>query len=120
MRQMKKRVEMLIGCLMIVGLSGCCNYFVRTEDKDAPYACAPHPYYCTARVWSVVSRDAVRNPPPRCCAIPAAVEILVWPFSVVDEVCEVAFDTVFLPVDLTYLLVKEDDEGEATSCGKLE
>ena len=55
-----------------------------------------------------------------CRGAATIVEILVWPFSVVDEVCEVAFDTVFLPVDLTYLLIKEDDEGEATSCGKLE
>jgi hypothetical protein len=37
-----------------------------------------------------------------------------WPITVVDEVCEVAFDTVFLPVDLTYLFVKDDDEGEST------
>jgi hypothetical protein len=38
---------------------------------------------------------------------------MVWPITVVDEVCEVAFDTVFLPVDLTYLFVKDDVEEES-------
>ena len=43
-----------------------------------------------------------------------ALEIELWPFFAVDEACEVALDTIFLPVDLTYLLVKEDGEGEST------
>ena len=111
---MKLGIAMSIGCLLVAGLSGCYNYWVRTGDKDilsdlgvdVPYACAPHPYFCTAVVWPEValSRDYQ-------CGLAAALAVEMWPFSVVDEACEIALDTVFLPVDLTYLLKKEDGEG---------
>ena len=67
--------------------------------------CAPSPYYCTATLWT----DCV------CAPFRAfgggvstagrtwdAVATVTWPFWVVDEVCEVALDTVFLPVDVIY------------------
>ena len=38
--------------------------------------------------------------------------VVLWPITVVDEVCEIALDTVFPPLDLTYLFVKGDGEGE--------
>ena len=103
-----------IGCLTIVGVSGCCNYATRTEGKVAPYACAPHPYYCTAEVWQDVAFTRKYD-----CGLAATCALMVWPITVVDEVCEVAFDTVFLPVDLTYLFVKDDDEGESTPAAAL-
>ena len=106
---MKLKVVMSIGCLVIAGLSGCCNYATRTEGKVAPYACAPHPYYCTAEVWQDVTLTRKYD-----CGLAATCALMVWPITVVDEVCEVAFDTVFLPVDLTYLFVKGDGEGEST------
>lgn len=53
------------------------------------------------------------NRPPR--RFFAAIVHSVWPITVVDEVCEVTFDTVFLPADLTYMLVKDEGEGESIS-----
>ena len=108
---MKKRMAMSIGCLLVVVLSGCCNYLVRTKDKDlpddwgkdAPCACAPHPYFCTAEVWQDVALSREYH-----CGLAAGFAIMMWPFCVVDEVCEVVFDTVFLPVDLMYLFMKKD------------
>ncbi|MBQ3807799.1 MAG: hypothetical protein II840_07570 [Kiritimatiellae bacterium] len=111
---MKFRIVMSIGCLMIAGLSGCCNYATRTEGKVAPYACAPHPYYCTAEVWQDVAFAREYY-----CGLVAMFALATWPITVVDEVCEVAFDTVFLPVDLTYLFVKDDGEGESTPAAAL-
>ena len=92
---------MSIRCLMLVGLSGCCNYCTRTEGEIAPYACTPHPYYCTAEIWQDVALTRKYH-----CGTAAALAIQTWPISVVDEVCEVALDTVFLPVDLAWLLAK--------------
>lgn len=112
---MKLGMAMPIACLLAVSLSGCLNYLVRTEDKDVlsdlggdpPYACAPHPYFCTAEIWPDValSRDYG-------CGFAAGLAVQLWPLAVVDEACEIALDTVFLPVDLTYLFMKEDGEGE--------
>lgn len=119
-RTIKLGMAMSIGCLMAVGVSGCANYLVRTGDEnvrsrigvDLPYACAPYPYLCTAEMWKPVSLYSFRHPRPDCCGMPGALEIGLWPFFAVDEACEVALDTVFLPVDLTYLLMKEDGKGE--------
>ncbi|MBR4258429.1 MAG: hypothetical protein IKQ17_05320 [Kiritimatiellae bacterium] len=121
-RMLKLGMAMSIGCLMAVGVSGCANYLVRTGDEnvrsrlgvDLPYACAPYPYLCTAEMWKPVSLYSFRHPRPDCCGMPGALEIEFWPLFAVNEVCEVALDTIFLPVDLTYLLVKEDGEGEST------
>ena len=106
---MRLGMVMSIGCLMIAGLSGCCNYATRTEGKVAPYACAPHPYYCTAEVWQDVAFTRKYD-----CGLAATCALMVWPITVVDEVSEVAFDKVFLPVDFTYLFVKDDGEVEST------
>ena len=119
MRQMKKRMVMSIGCLMAVVLSGCCNYLVRMKDKDlpddwgrdAPYACAPHPYFCTAEVWQDVAFSREYH-----CGLAAGIAMMMWPFCVVDEVCEVVLDTVFLPVDLTYLCFCADEQSTENKC----
>ena len=106
---MRLGMVMSIGCLMIAGLSGCCNYATRTEGKVAPYACVPHPYYCTAEVWQDVAFTRKYD-----CGLAATYALMVWPITVVDEVCEVALDMVFLPVDLTCLFAKEGGEGKST------
>ena len=88
-----------VGCLLVAGVSGCCNYCTRTEGEIAPYACAPHPYYCTAEVWPDVALTRKYY-----CPTAAGLAIETWPISVVDEMCEVVFDTFFLPADLVWLL----------------
>ncbi len=94
---------------MVAGIAGCCNYCTRTEGEIAPYACAPHPYYCTATIWPDVALTRKYH-----CGTAAAFARIAWPFSVVDEVGEVAFDTVFLPVDLMCLFTKKDSGGNWT------
>lgn len=104
----KPLVIVLLACAV---LAGCCNIMTRTEARNAPYGCARHPYYCTASVWS----DCVcapyyamgGNAPDPSGGIWYAFATVTWPFWVVDEVCEAALDTVFLPADLTYLCTKE-------------
>lgn len=103
---MKKNIAIPIGCLMMAGLFGCCNYIARTEGEVAPYACAPHPYYCTAEIWPGVILDYGKH----CCGMKVAIMRLTWPFCVVDMMFEVALDTVFLPVDLTCLCFCTDEE----------
>lgn len=104
---MNMKVAMTIGCLSLAGLAGCCNCLIRTENNIAPYACAPHPYYCTADVW----QDIVFTRKYHCgqCYI---FMMWMWPVTVVDEVCEVALDTFFLPLDLMCLFTREDDVRE--------
>ncbi len=101
----KKKMAMSFGCLMMVGVLGCCNIGMRADDELAPYACAPHPYFCTAGIWQYVV-DPTHD---SYCGTMAYIMIELWPFFVVDEVFEVALDTVFLPVDLTsmYCLTEE-------------
>jgi hypothetical protein len=82
---------------------------LRTEGKVAPYVCAPHPYYCTADVWQDVAFTREYD-----CGLAATCALMVWPITVVDEVCEVALDMVILPVDLTYMFAQDDGEGEST------
>ena len=96
---MKKTIAMSIGCLVLAGLSGCCNCITRTEGNGAPYACAPYPYYCTAETWPGVILDYGDH----YCGTKVMLMRRMWLFCVVDEVFEVALDTVFLPVDLTSL-----------------
>ena len=93
-----------LGALLLCG--GCCNIGTRFgATRRTPVFCAPSPYYCTATLWT----DCV------CAPFRAfgggvstagrtwdAVATVTWPFWVVDEVCEVALDTVFLPVDVIY------------------
>jgi hypothetical protein len=102
---MKKNMAMSIGCLVMAGMLGCCNIFTRVEGEFAPYACAPHPYYCTAEVWPDVALSRTY-----LCGTVAALAVEVWPISVFDEVFEVALDTVFLPVDLTGMCCRTDEQ----------
>ena len=102
---MKKNMAMAIVCLVIAGVSGCCNIITRVEGEFAPCACAPHPYYCTAEVWPDVALSRTY-----LCGTAFALARAVWPICVVDEVFEVAFDTVFLPVDLTGMYCRTDEQ----------
>ncbi len=102
---MKKKIAMSIGCLVLAGLSGCCNIITRVEGEFAPYACAPHPYYCTAETWP----DVALSRTYLCCTA-ARLAAELWPIAVVDEVFEVACDTVLLPVDLTGLYCRTDEQ----------
>ena len=102
---MKKKIAMSTGCLILAGLSGCCNIITRVEGEFAPYACAPHPYYCTAEVWPDVALSRTY-----LCGTVYALARAMWPISVVDEVGEVVFDTVFLPVDLTGMYCRTDEQ----------
>ena len=108
---MKKEIAMSTGCLMLAGLSGCCNIITRVEGEFAPYACAPHPYFCTAEVWQDVAFSREYH-----CGLAAGIAMMMWPFCVVDEVCEVVLDTVFLPVDLTYLCFRTDEHSNEDKC----
>ena len=103
---MKKSMAMLLGCLVVAGLTGCCNIETRVDDEFAPYACAPHPYYCTAETWPYVVNPAHNA----ACGRMAAFMIQMWPIFVVDEVCEVALDTVLLPVDLIGQCCRTDEQ----------
>lgn len=94
----------IMPCLLIAACTGCANLVERINHK--PYACARSPYYCTAEAWT----DCVcapfklgnsQDPIWTCFAT------LTWPFWLVDEVAEVALDTVFLPVDGIYALCKD-------------
>lgn len=89
-------------------LGGCCNFIVRKGNSHGPYMCAEHPYWCTAYVWtsSVSAPWKLGNGPD---GIWEAFATLTWPFWVVDEVCEAALDTVFLPVDATYACIKDGE-----------
>ncbi len=102
---MKKKIAMSIGCLVLAGLSGCCNIITRTEGNGAPYACTPYPYYCTAEIWPGVILDYGDY----YCGTKVMLMRRLWLLSVVDEVFEVALDTVFLPVDLTSLYCFTDE-----------
>ena len=84
---MKKKIAMSIGCLMLAGLSGCCNIITRVEGEFAPYACAPHPYYCTAEVWPDVALSRTY-----LCGTVFVLARAMWPISVVDESILNAFD----------------------------
>ena len=102
---MKKNMAMSIGCLMLAGLSGCCNINTRVKGEFAPYACAPHPYFCTAEIWPDVALSRIY-----LCGTAAGIARGLWPISVVDEVFEVALDTVLLPVDLVGLCCRTDEQ----------
>lgn len=94
--------------IMVLLLAGCANYAMRTDSsrRFGPYVCEPYPYAATAgvfddcllaplRTFDVIG-DRTNDP------IGNALCTLTWPFWVVDEVFEVALDTVFLPVDAAY------------------
>ena len=90
---------------------GCCNIVERCTDSGglrngSPYVCTSHPYYCTVAVWEdciCAPWSTVSGPD----AIWPAIATVTWPFWIVDEVCEVVLDTVFLPVDGIYAISKE-------------
>ena len=96
---------MSIGCLMLAGMLGCCNCITRMEGNGAPYVCAPYPYYCTAETWPGVILDYGDH----YCGTKVMLMRRLWLFCVVDEMFEVALDTVFLPVDLTSLYFCSDE-----------
>ena len=85
---------------------GCCNITMRSEStKQAPYFIQPHPYCSTVNVWN----DCICAPwhlDGGTDAIWPAIVTLTYPFWIIDEVCEVALDTVFLPIDATYYCCK--------------
>lgn len=97
-------------------LCGCVNLFVRTEGvtevwgrrTGTPYLCAPYPFACTGvvcREWLTAPFRLGRGTDP----IGDALATLTWPLSLVDLPCEVALDTVFLPVDAAYWLLARED-----------
>ena len=99
------KIAKTIGCLALVGLSGCCNINTRVEGEFAPYACAPHPYFCTAEIWPDVALSRTY-----LCGTAAGMAVGLWPITVIDEVFEVACDTVLLPVDLTGMYCRTDEQ----------
>ena len=77
-------------------------------NDRAAYVCSPYPYWATASVWEeCVCAPLKVDSKTGSDGIWYAFATVSWPFWVVDEVCEVALDTVFLPVDGIYMLVKE-------------
>lgn len=102
----------IIASIGVSLMTGCANLNVRLSK---PYVCAKHPYYCTAEAWS----DCVCAPFQLGSSndpIWTSFATLTWPFWLVDEVAEVALDTVFLPVDGIYALCKDkpgQPQGEA-------
>lgn len=101
-------MKRLLAIACVALLAGCANYCMRTESgrRFGPYVCEPYPYAATAGVFDdcllaplrtfEILGDRTNDP------IGNALCTLTWPFWVVDEVCEVVFDTAFLPVDSTY------------------
>ena len=88
--------------LLLLFGGGCCNLAVRSQSgKTSPYFLQPHPYYSTANVWE----NCICAPwsgQSGADAIWSTVATVTWPFWIVDELCEVVLDTLFLPVDATY------------------
>jgi len=85
---------------------GCCNMAVRSQSgKRSPYFLQPHPYYSTAQVWDdcicAPFQLGKSNDP-----IWTSLATITWPVWLVDDVCEVALDTIFLPADATYYCCK--------------
>ena len=91
-------VFFLVSIIFAMIVSGCNNVMVRSSE---PYGVAGHPYECTAEVW-----DCCVSAPWKVTEGPEgiwyAVATITWPFWLVDEVLEVACDTVMLPADATY------------------
>ena len=110
-------VKWLLAMACAALLAGCANYAMRTDGsrRYGPYACEPRPYAATAAVFDDcllaplrtfgVIGDRTDDP------IGDAIQTLIWPFWVVDEVGEIVFDTVFLPVDsVYYLFFREENQ----------
>lgn len=95
---------------------GCCNVNERFVSDSSPIWCSRHPYYSTSRVWEdcILAPSYIYYSKPMSGyeAIRYASATGAWPFWVVDELFEVVFDTVFLPVDATYLCCKGNGERE--------
>lgn len=90
--------------LILLFGGGCCNMYTRTySSKRKPIVATYHPYYCTSEVWSnclcAPFRLSEKSDWGRMWCTIATV---TWPFWIVDELCEVVLDTLFLPIDATY------------------
>lgn len=113
----------LLVCKGVSLLSGCCNIGVRSRTvytSSAPEWCSPHPYFCTQKVfeeavsapWRTLfggtMRFGERGIGDAWCTV-------TWPFWAVDELFEIAADTLFLPVDAVYVLAKDDNPQDGAS-----
>ena len=101
-------MKRFLGFLCLMLLCGCANVSSRIGLYGSTVLCSPSPYNSTCVVWS----DCVCAPfklsgKDGFDRTWYALATVTWPFWVVDEVCEVFLDTVFLPVDGIYKLVKE-------------
>lgn len=102
---MRKVIVFAVASLL---LGGCANIITRSGENEEPILCSPYPYSSTCMTWSscvcAPFKLSKKNGGDKMWYAFATV---TWPFWVVDEVFEVCFDTVFLPVDGIYLMVKE-------------
>ena len=102
------RIKVIVFVVLCVLFGGCANIGARSGVFGEAILCSPFPYNSTYVVWN------------ECICAPFkvskkngwdgmwyALATITWPFWVVDEVFEVCLDTLFLPVDGIYLMVKE-------------
>lgn len=97
----------IIVAVVISVCCGCCNIMTRTDNRTSPYACAPHPYYCTWEDLNVLAAPFSEPTGPEG-SIAKAYATVFSPVFLVDLPFEIALDTVFFPVDAVwYWGVKE-------------
>ena len=112
------RIFRIFCFVVLASICGCANIMERSEgtytmngmERGSPYFCAPHPYYCT----EAAAKDCLAAPyrllADDCAdwgvALWSTFATLTYPFWIVDEVCEIVFDTVFLPCDI-YALYRD-------------
>lgn len=100
--------RIITSIMLLAVMSGCANIQNRSGQNEAPMFCSPSIYKSTEEVW----KECVMAPFRLSSADGGdgmwyAIATMTWPIWIVDEVCEVCLDTVFLPVDGIYKLVKE-------------
>jgi len=84
-------------------LAGCCNVVERAQK---PYLVAPHPYYCTVEAAEALAEPFQDRQGPD--GIAGAFIAVTYPLWIVSGVCDVALDTVFLPVDAIAEAVRDN------------
>ena len=97
------RIITLLVVMSAMMFSGCMNCLSRFEEGTSFYKTngwngREHPYRSTKEIWDCVCLpfgDGGQDP-----ILYGIVVCITWPFWLVDDVLEVAVDTVLLPVDL--------------------
>ena len=100
--------KVIVFAVLCVLFGGCANIITRSGENEEPILCSPYPYSSTCTIWSAcVCGPFKLSEKNGWDGMWYALATVTWPFWVVDEVFEVCLDTVFLPVDGIYLMVKE-------------